>query len=99
LSGRVVDARETVARIEVAEGVVAECRLKPADEPAAEKKERSSAPVDIGSLTAMLNAKWKEGKGGEAGPKRDVLKTGQIRSVKIVALDPAKKKIEVELLG
>ena len=42
----------------------------------------------------MLAAKWK---GGGAGSKREPARSGQIRSFRIVKLDPAQKKIELEL--
>jgi small subunit ribosomal protein S1 len=44
----------------------------------------------------MLNAKWKGGDSqGESKP--EAVRTGQIRSFRISRLDPAAKKIELEL--
>jgi hypothetical protein len=43
----------------------------------------------------MLEAKWKGGSGG--GSKREPARSGQIRSFRIVKLDPAGKRIEVEI--
>jgi hypothetical protein len=43
----------------------------------------------------MLQAKWKGGKSGRAG--REPARSGQIRSFRIVKMDPAGKKIELEL--
>ena len=45
----------------------------------------------------MLQAKWKGGQGG-GGAKREPARAGQIRSFRIVKLDPAAKKIELELV-
>jgi small subunit ribosomal protein S1 len=42
----------------------------------------------------MLQAKWK---GGGQGSKREPARSGQIRSFRIVKLDAAAKKIELEL--
>jgi small subunit ribosomal protein S1 len=43
----------------------------------------------------MLQSKWKGGSTGSA--KNDPARTGQIRSFRIVKLDAAAKKIELEL--
>jgi small subunit ribosomal protein S1 len=44
----------------------------------------------------MLAAKWKGGQ-ASGGGKREPARAGQIRSFRIVKLDPAAKRIEVEL--
>ncbi len=50
----------------------------------------------MSSLGAMLNARWKGGPvSSEAKP--EAVRAGQIRSFRIVKLDPAAKKIELEL--
>jgi small subunit ribosomal protein S1 len=58
----------------------------------------------MSSLSAMLNARWKGG--GASGEARTVAananqpslpRAGQIRSFRIVRLDAAAKKIELEL--
>ena len=43
----------------------------------------------------MLQAKWKGGQGG--GSKREAARAGQIRSFRIVKLDAAAKRIELEI--
>jgi hypothetical protein len=43
----------------------------------------------------MLTAKWKEGKASQSEP--EPLRPGQIRSFRIISLDPAQKRIDVEL--
>jgi hypothetical protein len=44
----------------------------------------------------MLEAKWKSGGAKPAAPEPP--RTGQIRSFKIVSLDPSAKRIELELV-
>jgi small subunit ribosomal protein S1 len=92
VSGRLVDVQGNRAKVELGEGVIAVCQLK--------QKEDSPNPdqpkaADIGSLSAMLAAKWKQG--GSAGPLKEAARPGQVRSFRIAALDPAKKLIELEL--
>ena len=92
VSGRLVDVSGSRAKVELGEGVFAACRL--AETKAAEAP--ASAPkADLSSLTAMLQQKWKSG-GGEAAVS-DAPKAGQVRSFKILGVDPAQKKIELEL--
>jgi hypothetical protein len=56
------------------------------------------AKADLSALSSMLAAKWKhsEARGSSTG-KREPALAGQIRSFRIVRLDPAQKKIELEL--
>src|SRR5579863_3048188 len=91
VSGRIVDLSGNRAKVELGEGVMAHCKLaeKAADAPA------SASKTDISSLTAMLAQKWKMGGGTEASP--DALRAGQIRSFRITSVDPAQKRIELEL--
>jgi len=55
--------------------------------------------ADISSLTSMLASKWKKGAAEGAPEKREPARAGQIRSFRIVRLDPEQKKIELELAG
>jgi hypothetical protein len=43
----------------------------------------------------MLAQKWKTGGGTEASP--DAPRTGQVRSFRIISMDAAQKRIELEL--
>ncbi len=75
-------------------------RRHPGHLPAEAAKPRSRrrsrrASADLSSLTSMLQAKWKGGAGGST--RREPARAGQIRSFRIVKLDPAAKKIELEL--
>jgi hypothetical protein len=45
-------------------------------------------------LTAMLAAKWKQGRA--PSPTPEPLRAGQVRSFRIVTLDKAAKRIELE---
>jgi small subunit ribosomal protein S1 len=93
VTGRMGEVSGGQARVELGEGIHAICRTtgdRPAEKPAAETK------ADVSSLSAMLNAKWKGG-ATASGPKTEEVRAGQIRSFKIAKLDPAAKKIEVEL--
>jgi len=97
ISGLITDVRGNNVRIEVSEGVIAECKI---EEPKKEeaKPAESAGSADVGSLAAMLKGRWKEGKGGDSAPKVSSLRPGQVKTVKIVALDAEHKKITVELL-
>jgi len=93
VTGRMMDVSGGSARVELGEGVHATCRMAPTDAEGEEQKAESK--VDLSSMTSMLNARWKGGAaGGEA--KADAA-SGQVRSFRIVALDPSAKKIELEL--
>ena len=96
VTGRMTDVSGGRARVELGEGVPATCRI--ANEPA-RAVEAPPAPdkADLSSLTSMLEAKWKKG-GTSAGVDRDdAPRSGQIRSFRILKLDAAQKRIEVEL--
>lgn len=96
VTGRVVEVTEQRARVELGEGVYATCKLK-TNNGSAEGRTDSGERPDITSLTAMLSAKWKSGPAEK--PDADALKSGQVRTFRITSLDPAQKKIQVELAG
>jgi len=91
VSGRVVD--DSPAIIELGEGIRATCRTATGKSTAPQTQ--SQAKADLSSLSSMLKARWK-GDAPAASAKPEPLQVGQIRSFKIVKLDPATKKIEVE---
>jgi small subunit ribosomal protein S1 len=95
VTGRMTDVSGSRAKVELGEGVHATCRLA-AEAP---REEEKSGPegVDLSSLTSMLQARWKGGQGG-GGSKGEGPRSGQIRSFRISKLDPATKKIELELV-
>ncbi len=97
VTGRVVDVHAGRIRVELGEGVTADCRLAASQPNAAEAKSGEAPRADLSSLTAMLAAKWKQGGGPAESTQRHNIRPGEIRSFKIVSLDPAARKIEVEL--
>ncbi|HEU0122901.1 MAG TPA: S1 RNA-binding domain-containing protein [Bryobacteraceae bacterium] len=99
ISGLISDVRGNHLRIEVAEGVLADCRLEDPKKEEAKPAEASAGSADVGSLAAMLKGRWKEGKGGDPAPKANNLRPGMVRTVKITGLDAEHKKITVELIG
>jgi small subunit ribosomal protein S1 len=100
VSGRIVEISGTDARVELGEGIHAICRITA---PAQEEKQTEAAKddqakLDLSSLTSMLNARWK----GTSAPskvssKAEAASAGQIRSFRIAGIDPAAKKIQLEL--
>lgn len=98
VSGRLLDVQGTRARVELGEGVIATCQLQVPEKAAAPPPEQSVKSSDVGSLSAMLAAKWKTGAGSaNEPPSKSMARAGEVRSFKIAALDPAKKLIELEL--
>src|SRR5580693_1926387 len=96
VTGRIVESSHGKAKVELGDGVFADCRLpeRAAEGPAAPEPAPSA---DISSLTAMLSAKWKQGGGTAKSNQPEPVRAGQIRSFRILKLDQASKKIEVEL--
>ena len=95
VSGRVVEQSSTITFVELGDNLRAICRTTSA--PVTEAKETASeAKVNLSSLSSMLKDRWK---GNIAAPsaKPEPLSEGQIRTFKIIKLDPEAKKIEVEL--
>jgi small subunit ribosomal protein S1 len=96
VTGRMVEVSGNRARVELGEGVQAVCRISSA-EPTAKEERAAEAKADLSSLSSMLAAKWKSGQTAGGG-QREGLRSGQIRSFRLVKLDPAAKKLEVELV-
>ena len=98
VTGRLMDESGERARVELGEGIRATCRIAKAAAP--QESAATAGKADMSSLSAMLNARWKGGAvSTEAGNANqpEPLRAGQIRSFRIVQLDAAAKKIEVEL--
>jgi small subunit ribosomal protein S1 len=92
VSGRVMDASATRAKVELGEGVVAVCKL--AEQKSAQKS-ASASKADVSTLSAMLSQKWKSGPSAPAAT--DTVRGGQVRSFRISSLDAGQKRIELEL--
>ncbi len=95
VSGRLVEVHGKRAKVELGEGVIASCDLKPQEEAAPASD--TSRTSDIGSLGAMLAARWKQG--AENEKTKPMARAGEVRSFRIASLDPAKRLIEIELAG
>jgi len=95
VSGRVMEISGGQARVELGEGIQGTCRI-PAERPAEETTQVGSK-LDLASLSSTLKAHWKGGTGATAS-KPEAVRAGQIRSFRIAKLDPAAKKIELELM-
>ncbi len=93
VTGRLIDDLGAQARVELGDGIHATCRITTAA-PASDEN-RKEMKADLSSLSSMLQAKWKSGSGGT--PKAEPTRAGQVRSFRIVKLDRAAKKIELEL--
>jgi small subunit ribosomal protein S1 len=97
VTGRIVETAQGRARVELGEGVFAECSVR--EEKANKPRSEEPAPkADLTSLTAMLSAKWKQGPAPLETPAEPA-RAGQVRTFRILKLDPPNKKIEVELAG
>jgi small subunit ribosomal protein S1 len=95
VSGRMMEVAGASAQVELGEGVIGICRVTAAA-PATEDSPQKTAKADLSSLSSMLSARWK-GAPAAGSARPDAPQTGQIRSFRIAKLDPAAKKIELEL--
>jgi len=99
VTGRMGEISGGHARVELGDGINATCRiaaLSPARALVEEAMQSASKP-DLSSLSSKLKAHWKGGAAAvEAKPES--ARTGQIRKFRIIRLDPAAKKIELELV-
>jgi small subunit ribosomal protein S1 len=92
VSGRLVEVSGQKAKVELGEGVFGWTKL-PSEQKA--NTAAAAAKPDLGSLTAMLSQRWKSGGAGEAAAEAP--RAGQVRSFKILSVDTAAKRIELEL--
>lgn len=96
VTGRLIDIGSGRARVELGEGIQATCRM--ATETGKKEARQEQSKTDLGSLTSMLQAKWKRGEGGGGESKGEEARAGQIRSFRIAKLDAAGKRIELEMV-
>ncbi len=96
VTGRMGDVSSGRARVELGEGVPATCRIQ-SDAAGGAQPEPANDKADLSSLTSMLEAKWKKGGASGSATRDEAPRAGQIRSFRIVKLDAALKRIEVEL--
>lgn len=90
VTGRLTD--ESGTRAELGEGIHAACKAGSAVTTTVQTA--TPAKADLSSLSSMLQARWKTGAG--APVKSEPARAGQVRSFRIVKLDRAAKKMEVE---
>lgn len=91
VTGRLVD--DSGESVELGDGIFATCRIGSAI--GAKNETATQSKADLSSLTSMLQARWK---GASSAPsKREAVHAGQVRSFRIVKLDGAARKIELEL--
>ena len=99
VTGRMGEVSGGNARVELGDGINATCRIAAAD-PAtklAEEVAQSASKPDLSSLSSKLKAHWKGGPAAAAESKPEAVRTGQIRKFRIMKLDPAVKRIDLEL--
>jgi small subunit ribosomal protein S1 len=100
VTGRVVEVKQEKAKVELGEGVFAVCRIQ-MDTPSERKSSGGGATkADLSSMSAMLNAKWKQGAvESSLAPQQAPAKAGQVRTFRIVSIDAGQKKIQLELVS
>jgi small subunit ribosomal protein S1 len=97
VSGRILDVSGGLARVELGEGVIATCRMQAQSAPQQDSSGQKppGAKADLSSLSSMLQARWKSG-ASPASATPTASAAGQIRSFRIMKIDAAAKKIELE---
>ncbi len=103
VTGRMIEVMDKHARVELGEGIQGTCDMNAVSEkkpPSASHSSDAASKMhskpDLSSLGSMLQARWKSGPAaGDAKP--EAVRSGQIRKFRITKLDPAAKKIELEL--
>ena len=94
VSGRVMEISGDQARVELGEGIHGTCRI-PVEGPS-KPETQAESKADLSALSSMLKTHWKGG--ADAGrPRAEPVGAGQIRSFRVAKLDPAAKKISLEL--
>jgi small subunit ribosomal protein S1 len=99
VTGRMIEDSGENARVELGVGIQGTCRIVARESSTKELSEKETTPEskpDLSSLSSMLKARWKGGTAGGAS-KPEAVRAGQIRSFRILKLDPAAKRIELEL--
>jgi small subunit ribosomal protein S1 len=98
VTGRMGEVSGGQARVELGDGIYATCRITSASEESGsvEAATPSTSKVDLSALSSKLKAHWK---GGAAAveSKPETARAGQVRKFRITQLDPAAKKIALEL--
>ncbi|MGA9798376.1 MAG: 30S ribosomal protein S1 [Terriglobales bacterium] len=96
VTGRMGEISGGNARVELGDGINAICRIAAAAAQSDEATLQSTSKPDLSSLSSKLKAHW-QGGAVSVESKPEALRTGQIRKFRITRLEPATKKIELEL--
>ncbi|MGH9659435.1 MAG: 30S ribosomal protein S1 [Bryobacteraceae bacterium] len=101
VTGRIARVSDRAVTVELGDGIQASCSLPGETAKSGESTfwDAPAAAADVSTLSSMLAAKWKTGAVRSAPPRREPAHSGQIRSFRIVRMDVAAKKIELELAG
>lgn len=94
LSDPPIDDAGEQARVELGEGIQGLCRAA-ATKAEPPEAQATSAP-DLSALSSMLKARWKSGPAASAA-RPEAARAGQVRSFRILKIDPNARKIELEL--
>jgi small subunit ribosomal protein S1 len=100
VKGRIIETSGEEARVDLGEGIQGVCRnvLKESiEKETGGESSLSSSSADLSSLSSMLQARWK-GLAPASDSKPESVRAGQVRSFRIVRIDLAIKKIELELV-
>lgn len=98
VTGRMGEISGGQARVELGDGIHATCTIAAVD-PAkgnANETTQSASKPDLSSLSSKLRAHWKGG-AVAVESKPEAVRTGQIRTFRINRMDPAAKRIDLEL--
>ena len=98
VTGRVTEISAESGKVELGQGIQAICRIPSASKTQSNAGPDQPAKADLSSLTSMLQARWKNGAPAKSS-KSEEIRPGEVRSFRITKLDPATKKIEVELVS
>ena len=96
VSGRIVEISGDSIVAELGEGIHAAGKLRQPGNEQSLGEPSGAAQTDLKSLSSMLAARWKSGAVAKS-PKPEEIRPGQVLTFRITKLDPAAKKIEVEL--
>ena len=104
VTGRVTEVSRNRAMVELGESVQGMCVLVEKTDEKEEKAAPAAQPaVDLNALSSLLSSRWK-GAGGESAASQpgqtarpQAVKSGQVRTFRIIKLDAEKKRIDLEL--
>lgn len=108
VTGRIASVENGVAMVEVGEGIFCSCKLPlaaPVQPPPPVAEEPKPGSIDLSALSSMLKTKWKTGgpaasaASSKSGSKAiEPASQGQVRSFRISQIDPAARRISLELV-